>query len=686
MIEKRMRGFMEKIMKKLMLCILTICLILNVPIVRAAEQNTNIDAKHYNTMIVVDGSGSLKNTDGKKYRYDAIELFLGVLTNEGNHVGAIVFNDEKKMPLDTGLTEIKSMIDKKVISEAIRKADVKGDTDIGSAIEQALKDLQGKGADKNLPSSIVLLSDGETDLGDAKSTKASLEKKDKMVKQAQKLGIPIHGICLNANNSANTQEVKNMAESTGGIYIEIKDAADLDKAFLEFYSLVYGEEVDSGDWEQFGDEGYIEKKFQVPTEGVMEVNILIQGKNKGIVLTKPNGDTISGKALDSYVLSTSTYEVVKITNPDAGIWNIKVDGKKGTQVKFDWVYNTDLSADIECEADQGKVALNSEIPIKGYLLSDGEKVENEAVYTEYTATLKLQNAQTQEEKEFPMQADGASFVSNVKLDDYGTYYASLRIECGNVNHTSKQTMLNVGNEEPIASQTSVTEKVTLMPFSKGEVEFDLNQYMSDPEGDALTYELKENDYDADKISLNGNKLSVQVAGVKKGNIKVTGTDSQGASCEMSFQIETKNMLPIIIGIIVAIIAVVIIIIALINKGKKSGVFGGTITIASFDDVNGQSSNPFPVYGFKYMKNLKEWNIIECGINGEFYVTPPTGAEKKSGKTYSQLYFESKQKFVTEDDRESTRILLAPGNDVKIYTSHDMERGIEIIVSEESMNW
>ena len=42
--------------------------------------------------------------------------------------------------------------------------------------------------------------------------------------------------------------------------------------------------------------------------------------------------------------------------------------------------------------------------------------------------------------------------------------------------------------------------------------------------------------------------------------------------------------------------------------------------------------------------------------------------------------------MTEDDRESTRILLAPGNDVKIYASHDMERGIEIIVSEESMNW
>ena len=43
-----------------------------------------------------------------------------------------------------------------------------------------------------------------------------------------------------------------------------------------------------------------------------------------------------------------------------------------------------------------------------------------------------------------------------------------------------------------------------------------------------------------------------------------------------------------------------------------------------------------------MKNLREWNIIECGINGDFYATPATGAEKNQERhTVSYILSQNK---------------------------------------------
>lgn len=53
-------------------------------------------AKRYNIELVVDGSASLTDekmgTDRNGERYKALRVFLALLANKGNRVGAIVFN------------------------------------------------------------------------------------------------------------------------------------------------------------------------------------------------------------------------------------------------------------------------------------------------------------------------------------------------------------------------------------------------------------------------------------------------------------------------------------------------------------------------------------------------------------------------------------------------------------------
>ena len=47
-------------------------------------------ANHFNVMLVVDATGSMRHSDPTGLRYDSLRLFLGLLTEKGNNVGAVV--------------------------------------------------------------------------------------------------------------------------------------------------------------------------------------------------------------------------------------------------------------------------------------------------------------------------------------------------------------------------------------------------------------------------------------------------------------------------------------------------------------------------------------------------------------------------------------------------------------------
>ena len=55
----------------------------------ASKKNTS---NRYNVCFVLDSTDSLKHTDEDKLRYDATNMFLGLLANEGNYVGSVIFS------------------------------------------------------------------------------------------------------------------------------------------------------------------------------------------------------------------------------------------------------------------------------------------------------------------------------------------------------------------------------------------------------------------------------------------------------------------------------------------------------------------------------------------------------------------------------------------------------------------
>ena len=56
-------------------------------------QAADTDEHRMNVVFVLDQSGSMAKTDANALRYEAVDLFLGLSTETGNYMGAVVFDD-----------------------------------------------------------------------------------------------------------------------------------------------------------------------------------------------------------------------------------------------------------------------------------------------------------------------------------------------------------------------------------------------------------------------------------------------------------------------------------------------------------------------------------------------------------------------------------------------------------------
>lgn len=662
--------------KQMMGWLLTIALVITsfavVPMGVQAEQMGDS-----NVMMVIDGSGSLSmhgGTDVEGFRYEAIDLFLGLLPDSGNKVGAIVFDDSQPMPLNSGLLDIQSTEDKRVLSEKIKNAEAGGDTDIGNALQAALAELAETSEAPEKNSFLLLFSDGETDLDNNSDMQASLAQKEDAMETAKKLGIPIHGICLNTNNSANTSEVKKLADETGGIYLEIRSADDLGEVFTQLYRLI------NGDQDPIQVAGEFEKTFQVPSYGVKEVAVVIRNNGQQVPLTmiRPNNIAMSDMELAAISINGSTYQMVKLVSPEAGIWTLQGHGDPNTEIYLNFIYNTDLGADIECDMDTNHIPLNSQVDIRGYLLLGDQRVAEETPYLEYSATLVMQNATTGAENLLPMQSDGASYFSRATLDEYGTYYATLKLTCDNIERSSKSIVLNVGNSAPTAIEETVKKTVSLTPFSSGKVTFDMNDYVSDEEDSALDYSLGYYSYSNGAVTLDNNVLTIDAKDARSGLVTVVARDSGGAFCEVNFEVVTKNLTLLFILIPLLILAIILFVVVKKKSALKNTVCNYTIMVESFDNETGMYSAPFSQSGFKGKLPLGHFQINECGVHGEFQAIPV------KGKKFGKCEFVSKEKFETEAGMLVNKIAINEGDDLRLYApsateENRQQKGVHIIV-------
>ena len=273
----------QKLLASILVFAFSLTLLNSWPGAANAEENLSA-ANRYNVVLVMDKSGSLCNAEGSGtdpdgLRYDAMRLFLGLLTETGNNVGVIAFDEAIRY--DSGLQAINTMEDKKALVNAVEQLGTSYDTDIGGAVLRATEILSGMKEKNGLPCAILLLSDGMTDFTSDASQfqmERSLASAQQALDAAQAEGITIHGILLNVDNAARSgeEEIRFYTDGTRGQIEKVSSPEDLAATFGRFYSIINKTEYSHDHKIIFPLQGEVETGFFVPAFGVEEVNVVIE--------------------------------------------------------------------------------------------------------------------------------------------------------------------------------------------------------------------------------------------------------------------------------------------------------------------------------------------------------------------------------------------------------------------------
>lgn len=547
---------------------------------RAEESSAN---NRFNVVIVSDASGSMLSTDPEGLRFEAINQFINLLAEQGNLLGAVSFADNINATEE--LTKVDSSEAKQKIADTLKNTPAKGDTNIGEALQKAVSMLDEEG-DKDLPSIILFLSDGNTDLKDKKDMENSLNMKADAIQAAREKDIAIYSVCLNANKKADVSEMEQISQATGGEFREVGSATDLQEVFNSFYNLIYGTSTTQLLDEAFDESGVLETKFNVPGLGVEEINIIIYGKVSEVELFDAQG-----QKKEVFPVEYNTFTMIKSTDVSAGEWKLITKGTAGNHIKINMVYNTNLKVELKSEA-LGKVTNPKDgVKFEAYL-SAGEIKADSSNIAGYEAELVVSDAYGKELDKFPMTIVDDHFELNKNFEN-GVYFVKAHVSGNSLDKTSESlgpievsdkalTEEEKNNTAPVPVTDKIKKTVYIIPFKDNTVSFDLKGLAKDKEDKELHYMVASSSFIEGKDYSLGDDMVLKLYhySLSRGDFDIKATDSKGLSCNISIVVKSIN-----VGVVTAIVVLIIGLIVLAVMGyfayRLWGTpFGGPITVTS----------------------------------------------------------------------------------------------------------
>lgn len=670
---------MKKTIKFLSIVLTMVMVMMICSLSVSAEQRTS---NRFNVVFVLDASGSMKDTDPNDLRFDATKLFLGLLANDGNYVGSVVFSTD--IIKTTDIKFVNGTADKNSIESDIESCKVGGWTGIGTALDKGVDMLNDKG-NKDLPSVIILLSDGKSELGNDDDLKECNELKAKAINNARKNNIKIYTVGLNSDGEADINELKQISDATYGKCEEVKSAADLKNVFAEFYNLIYGTSTTVIFEGKVPTDGKINKNFKIPDAGVEEVNIIISSKSSinNIRLDKPSGEKMSVDDVKKITTASKSFSITKITKPEGGEWTLYAEGKAGDDVKIEMVYNDCLSIATEYN-ENDKFVVGDKIQVKGYLFNNDEKATSG--YEDYKAILHLtkQTSDNEEDNvvtELDMSVDETSYIAEIPIDEIGTYSMYMQVVGNGIEKKTDENpiIINVGNSAPVVNKDKIEQHFWVIPFITDTGDIDISGAVTDAEDSKLSYSVESSSFKDTSYKLDGETLTMtDFYDLSEGSFTIKATDSNGASAEFEVDVTTTNVgivTLIVLGIIALIVLAAIGVVTWILLNKR---FMGDCYASSFNYETGECSDEVKRSKGRGRIRMTAFNMRVPGLNlSKCYL-------QATGKDY--IYFCSKKPVYGDGSKKKKVKINGLGNEVTIMADANSQMGLRVkFVSRKNKN-
>lgn len=641
-----------------------------------AKKNPQI--QKFNVALVLDGSGSLvsnsNGTDNDGLRYEAIQLFLALLSDQGNEVSAIVFDDDSEnYLLNTDVEQVSGKEEKLDLSQKIKDAGTGGDTDIGSALLTAVERLEAVNNDNE--SIIILFSDGRTDLGgDEKAYEQSLVNKDKAITKAQEDDIPIYSICLAASSVADPEELQEISERTNGSSVTIDSPDKISQAFEQFYRLIFATSTTEAENAKFPESGILNEKIEIPSYGAEEINVILNSKSPDDVYVQAQAPSkaYTEKDLDANTIVAGNYKVVKVVKPEKGTWEFQIQGVPGNEVVLNVLYNVDVSAQLSTQGDVADLNSGDALTLQASLYKDENKIQDAAGISEYTGTLEITDLSTGKVvKSLPMEADADGFTCELEALPEGSYSFQAVLSCEGI--TVKTNVITAGwdNKAPgfanesknkIKDGVKIIKKI-VTPLTGRKYKATLSNFFADDQSDGLTYSIVNSQLVDGTVQLEGDKLTVNTAKSRSGDLVVRATDNQGAYRDLTLRFKVTNLtlavfLLILAGIVIAAV------LSFLGWRANRPLFNGQMIVSSA----APGSAALPRGSFRGKLSLQKFPVPGCGFDVKkcYFQTCRGG----------RLEFHAPGSFYINGIPYTKKCTLMPGQTV-IYSDENQTSGIRV---------
>lgn len=617
----------------------------------------------YNVVVVLDASNSMNYTDPDGLRYEAVGQFVSLLAEEGNVLGVVVFSTGVEAASEP--VRLSGSGGKTAAMDFFESTQTYSYTNIGAALDTAVNMIQNSGSG-DLPSVILFLSDGNTEMPTDDELTQSLDLKADAIQRARDAKIRIYNVCLNANGKADTSEMDQISQATDGVFEEVKSPEDLKRVFNQFYDLIYGTSTVTIAEDVFPDSGVLETPFSIPGIGVEEVNIVINGTTSGVSLLDPDGKECGGDQMT--VTSKKTFTLVKLTDFVPGDWTLVTRGTPGDQIKINMVYNTNLSVDIST-FENNSVTAGETVSINAKLSAGGKTADSREMYSGYSAVLEIYGADDSLADSVAMEAGDGGFEAEYAFQEGAWYYQAVvtgdylsktSALTGPVTASVKQDGADgaeapAENTPPVPAEDRVTATVYIWPFKGGQLRMDVSGLAKDAEDAQLKYRLVSSSFlEGKDYNFENNVLSQDHFSLSKGAYTIRATDSGGLSCDIELLVVTRNvgvMALIGIGAIALIVLIVCGILLYIALTKP---FGGSIWVQACQD--GTYSDKVKKDPKRGRCKLSLFGLPRLGLNYAKCYFQATGRDYIELVTAEPVYFSG---------RKTSRVRIESGSEATV---------------------
>nr|WP_235439791.1 vWA domain-containing protein [Paenibacillus sp. DMB20] len=391
----------------------------------AAASSTRTASK-IDAMLVIDVSNSMDTSDTDKIGNEAMKMFIDMLSTTGDKVGIVAYTD--KIEREKALLEMRSETDKGDLKQFIDELNRGAYTDIAVGVKEAVKVLE-QGAEPDHEPMIVLLADGNNYLNkNGSRTQAESDQElSAAVADAKQKGIPIYTIGLNADGQLNQDALADLSKQTNGKSFVTSSADDLPQILSEIFASHQKLKIVPIQ-SMTGSGSYQDVTVNVPNANVMEANIsIMSSKPVDLRLYDPSGKAAAIPGDDVRLSRSKSYSLLKLLEPAQGDWKLQVKGAEKDKIDINLVFNYDLK--LALDPIPSKIHKpGDKIQINAYLTSNGQKLQNDALYRNMKAVLHVKDLDTGKIANLSLVNAGDRFTGEFEVKDKHDYELKVRAE------------------------------------------------------------------------------------------------------------------------------------------------------------------------------------------------------------------------------------------------------------------